>query len=76
MAVDVATICSTADATQGTQTLAIVLSVMFSMYTIIAIALSALTIYCTSQVPIVDMEPVGAQQVAGSTGSLLVALKR
>tara|TARA_B110000046_G_C12852984_1_gene338555 strand:+ start:541 stop:771 length:231 start_codon:yes stop_codon:yes gene_type:complete len=76
MAVDVAAICSMADATQGTQTLAIVLSVMFSVYTIIAIALSALTIYSTSQVPIVDMEPVGAQQVAGSTGSSLVALKR
>jgi len=76
MAVDVAAICSTADANQGTQTLAIVLSVMFSVYTIIAIALSALTIYSTSQVPIVDMEPVGAKKVSGSTGSSLVALKR
>ena len=49
MAIDVASVCATASASQGSQTLAIVLSVMFSLYTVVTIALSALTIYSTSQ---------------------------
>ena len=49
MAVDIASVCSVATDSQGSQTLAIVLSIMFSLYTIVTIALSALTIYSTSQ---------------------------
>ena len=49
MAIDVASVCATAASNHGSQTLAIVLSIMFSIYTIVAIALSALTIYSTSQ---------------------------
>lgn len=54
MAIDEQRVCSTADANQGSQTLAIVLSIMFSIYTMVAIALSALTIYRTSQTRGVD----------------------
>lgn len=49
MAVDVTAVCDMAAGAQGSQTLAIVLSVMFSLYTVVTIALSALTIYSTSQ---------------------------
>jgi len=49
MAIDIASVCTVAADSQGSQTLAIVLSVMFSLYTIVTIALSALTIYSTSQ---------------------------
>lgn len=49
MAIDVGSVCATASASHGSQTLAIVLSVMFSLYTVVTIALSALTIYSTSQ---------------------------
>ena len=49
MAIDVASVCSTATDSAGSQTLAIVLSVMFSLYTVVTITLSALTIYSTSQ---------------------------
>jgi hypothetical protein len=49
MAIDIASVCTVASDSQGSQTLAIVLSVMFSLYTIVTIALSALTIYSTSQ---------------------------
>jgi hypothetical protein len=62
MAIDVASVCQTANDSQGAQTLAIVLSVMFSLYTIVTIALSALTIYSTSQ----SVEPPSlAPTVAG-----------
>ena len=75
MAVDVAAVCSSADANQGSQTLAIVLSIMFSIYTVVAIALSALTIYSTSQVPIMSGVSVGSKQMAGTGVSPLVSLK-
>jgi len=76
MAVDVAAVCSSADANQGSQTLAIVLSIMFSIYTVVAIALSALTIYSTSQVPIImSGVSVGSKQMAGTGVSPLVSLK-
>lgn len=51
MAVDIAAVCAAGDTNQGSQTLAIVLSIMFSIYTVVAIILSALTIYSTSQAP-------------------------
>ena len=78
MAVDVAAVCSTADANQGSQALAIVLSVMFSIYTVVAIALSALTIYSTSQVPLQDSVPAQAPikvGVSAGPGAPLVSLK-
>lgn len=62
MAVDIQAVCAAASDNQSSQILAIVLSVMFSIYTIVAIALSALTIYSTSQaVPVVDAQalPIG-----------------
>lgn len=49
MAVDVTAVCDAAAGAQSSQTLAIVLSVMFSLYTVVTIILSALTIYSTSQ---------------------------
>ena len=49
MAVDVISICSLASDSQGPQTLAIVLSAMFLLYTTVTILLSGLTIYSTSQ---------------------------
>ena len=48
MAIDVAAQCELADATQGSQTLAIVLSVMFSVYTFLTLMLTSLTIFNTS----------------------------
>jgi hypothetical protein len=75
MAVDVAAVCSSADANQGSQTLAIVLSVMFVLYTSVAIALSALTIYSVSQVGVASAGPVASRQVTGTETSL-VALSR
>ena len=49
MAVDVVAVCAVATNNQASQSLAIVLSVLFSLYTIVSIALSALTIYTSSQ---------------------------
>lgn len=49
MAIDVAAACQSAAENQGPQTLAIVLSSMFGLYTLVTIVLSALTIYSTSQ---------------------------
>ena len=49
MAVDVAAVCATAGE-QGGQTLALTLSVTFSVYILVSIALSALTIYSSSHV--------------------------
>ena len=49
MAVDIVDLCAAASANQGSQNLAVVLSVVFSLYTVCAITLSALTIYSTSQ---------------------------
>jgi len=67
MAVDIQAVCIAASDNQSTQLLAIVLSVMFSIYTIVAIALSALTIYSTSQaVPLMDAQPIGI----GSSGGV------
>ena len=68
MAIDVASVCQTANDSQGSQTLAIVLSVMFSLYTIVTIALSALTIYSTSQSvepPSLTPTVAGGQIVSG-----------
>lgn len=52
MAIDIAAVCSIADSNQSSQTLAIALALMFSIYTVTAIALSALSIYSASQIPI------------------------
>ena len=49
MAVDVVAVCALATSNQASQTLAIVLSVLFSVYTIVSIALAGLTIYTSSQ---------------------------
>lgn len=49
MAVDISTVCELASENQSSQTLAVVLSVLFSVYTAISIALSALTIYTSSR---------------------------
>lgn len=48
MAIDVAAQCELGDANQGSQTLAIVLSVMFSVYTLLTLMLTSLTIFNTS----------------------------
>ena len=50
MAVDILQVCALASENQSSQQLAIWLSIMFSVYTIVSIALSALTIYTSSQV--------------------------
>lgn len=50
MAVDLADVCASAES--GSQSLAIVLSVAFSLYTIVTIVLSGLTIYSVSQAPV------------------------
>ena len=50
MAVDITSVCTLASENQSSQDLAIWLSVLFSIYTVISIALSALTIYTSSQV--------------------------
>ena len=42
--------CTLSSDNQSSQTLAVWLSVLFSIYTVISIALSALTIYTSSQV--------------------------
>lgn len=79
MAVDIQAVCAAASDNQSTQILAIVLSVMFSIYTIVAIALSALTIYSTSQVvPLVDAQSISANAlpVGGYTSDVpLVTLR-
>ena len=71
MAIDITAVCQAADSNQGSQTLAIVLSIMFSIYTVVAIILSALTIYSTSQAPpnavaraLGERVPVGASMDA------------
>lgn len=64
MAIDIASVCATAASNHGSQTLAIVLSTMFSIYTVVAIALSALTIYSTSQ---------SAMQPPGGLGTAVAA---
>ena len=50
MAVDITAVCTLSSDNQSSQTLAVWLSVLFSIYTVISIALSALTIYTSSQV--------------------------
>ena len=50
MAVDITQVCTLSSDNQSSQTLAVWLSVLFSIYTVISIALSALTIYTSSQV--------------------------
>ena len=50
MAVDITAVCTLSSENQSSQTLAVWLSVLFSIYTMISIALSALTIYTSSQV--------------------------
>jgi len=50
MAVDITAVCTLSSENQSSQNLAIWLSVLFSIYTVISIALSALTIYTSSQV--------------------------
>ena len=51
MPIDIVEVCSLAEANLGDQTLAITFSVLFSAYTIVSIALSALTIYTASNAP-------------------------
>lgn len=74
MAVDIVAVCSAAQEHQSSQTLAIVLAVMFSLYTVVAITLSALTIYSTSAHPEVPTAtatafPAGASAAcAGDSG--------
>ena len=82
MAIDVASVCSTAQDSAGSQTLAIVLSVMFSLYTIVTIALSALTIYSTSQSlapaqatpTVVDAVPINPRDATSIGASVPVSL--
>lgn len=50
MAVDINSVCTISSENQSSQALSIWLSVLFSIYTVISIALSALTIYTSSQV--------------------------
>lgn len=50
MAVDIVSVCMVASNNQSSQALAIVLSILFSVYTVVSILLSALTIYTSSQV--------------------------
>ena len=50
MAVDLQSVCTLASDNQASQDLAVWLSVLFSIYTVVSIALSALTIYTSSQV--------------------------
>jgi len=50
MAVDLLSVCTLASENQSSQELAVWLSILFSIYTIVSIALSALTIYTSSQV--------------------------
>ena len=50
MAVDITQVCTLAANNQSSQDLAIWLSILFSIYTVVSIALSALTIYTSSQV--------------------------
>ena len=50
MAVDITAVCTLSSENQSSQTLAVWLSVLFSIYTVVSIALSALTIYTSSQV--------------------------
>lgn len=50
MAVDILQVCTLSSENQSSQELAIWLSVLFSIYTVVSIALSALTIYTSSQV--------------------------
>jgi len=63
MAIDIQDVCATAAQHQSSQDLAIWLSVLFSIYTFVAIALSALTIYTSSQ-----MGAAKAQRPPGATG--------
>lgn len=57
MAVDIQQVCAVAAEHQSSQDLAIWLSVLFSIYTVVAIALSALTIYTSSQMGSLDKDP-------------------
>ena len=70
MAVDFVHTCSVADENQGSQTLAVALSVTFLVYTLVAVALAALTLLSASEAPppkegqpkaIVDGKPVAIQ---------------
>ena len=75
MAIDIQSICDTAEASSSSQSLAIILSVMFSIYTLIAIALSALTIYSTSSMPSMAGKPAATATYAGDgLAAPLVAL--
>ena len=73
MAVDITAVCASADANQGSQTLAVVLSIMFSIYTVVAIILSALTIYSTSQAPPNAVTRALGERVTVTTGDSAAA---
>ena len=66
MAVDIVGVCAAADENSSSQSLAIVMSVLFSIYTVIAIALSALTIWSTSQMARI---PSGTRAAATATAA-------
>ncbi len=68
MAIDVVSVCATASSNQGSQMLAVVLSIMFSLYTVVAIVLSALTIYSTSQVNPTAPQSIATALVGGRAG--------
>ena len=50
MAVDIVQVCAESAANQSSHELAVWLSVLFSIYTVVSIMLSALTIYTSSQI--------------------------
>ena len=84
MAVDITTVCALSSENQSSQELALWLSVLFSIYTLVSIMLSALTIYTSSQVgppgakqgkPRVDAELMFAQYAGdGPDGIPLLAM--
>ena len=71
MAVDIAEVCRDSAENQSGSDLAIWLCVMFSIYTIISIALSALTIYTSSQVGPPGAKSGRPRSVAGYLGGAL-----
>ena len=71
MAVDITVVCTLASENQSSQDLAIWLSILFSIYTIVSIALSALTIYTSSQVGPPGAKSGRPRSVAGYLGGAL-----
>jgi len=74
MAVDIVAVCSASQEHQSAQTIAIVLSVLFSLYTITAITLSALTIYSTSAQPTTAPSASAVETTASDKGMVDMSL--